>query len=55
MSYPNILLDYPEHEAIPENLLKGYWKELAIEVGPQGPRIIKHYFELFILRKLMVS
>ncbi len=44
---------YPETEIIPEGLkLTGPWKEMIIEDDFGKPRIIKHYFELFILQNL---
>jgi len=43
---------YPETEEIPDGLLKGKWKELGIEEGSSGPRIVKQYFELCVLQKL---
>jgi len=44
---------YPETEDIPEGLkLTGSWKEMIVEDEFGTPRIIKHYFELFVLQNL---
>lgn len=43
---------YPEEEEIPEELLTGVWRDMVMEEGAQGTRIIKKYFELCVLGKL---
>ena len=45
-------IHYPKKEKAPDGLLTGKWKELAVENCPEGPRLIKQYFELCVLRKL---
>jgi len=45
-------IHYPKKEKAPDGLLTGKWKELAVEDCPEGPRLVKQYFELCVLRKL---
>jgi len=43
---------YPTTETVPENLLSGIWEEVVIEKGHKTDRIVKHYFEMCVLKKL---
>jgi len=43
---------YPADESVPVDLIKGEWRELALEGEPSERRVLKQYFEMCVLLRL---